>query len=50
LRRDGLILFTAYVNPDIALADAQFKKFTELLLQRGVRTKVSQGQSPILTP
>lgn len=50
VRRDGLILFTAYVNPDIALVDTQFKKFMEILLQRGVRTKVSQGQSPILTP
>ncbi len=49
-RRDGLVLFTAYVNSDIALVDRQFKNFLELLSQRGVRTKISQGLSPILTP
>jgi hypothetical protein len=49
-RRDGTLLFTAYVSPDLALVDTQFKAFMDQLAQRGVRTKISQGKSPILTP
>ena len=49
-RRDGVVVFTAYINPDLTLVDAQFRKFVDEITQRGVRNKVAQGKSPILNP
>lgn len=49
-RRDGVVLFTAYIGADLAAIDKQFKAFITQITQRGVRAKISQGLSPILTP
>lgn len=49
-RRDGIILFSAYISPDIAALDPKYRAFITQISQRGLRNKISQGQSPILSP
>jgi hypothetical protein len=49
-RRDGTAAFTAYISPDLALLDAQYKAFVDQITARGVRAKIVQGKSPILNP
>lgn len=48
LRRDGLVVLTAYAGPDLATMDTEFKEFVMKLCERGNRQKVAEGKSPIL--
>ena len=48
LRRDGLVVLTAYTGPDLAAMDLEFKEFVKKLCERGNRQKVAEGKSPIL--
>lgn len=49
-RRDGVVLFTAYITPDLAALDTKFRAFLTQICQRGYRNTISQGKSPILNP
>lgn len=48
LRRDGLVVLTAYAGPDLSAMDAEFREFVKKVTERGNRQKIAEGKSPIL--